>query len=459
VTPVAARRRRFGYRWPVTAWWVGLAWVALLAWWTLPLLWWRGMRRVPSLGPDDLGDVGDVGDGGDGGDVGVVDPRDGPRTVPRSGPPRVAIVVAARDEAGSAAEAAALAAAARGWLELEGVAVEVVVVDDRSSDGTAEALRSALGDDPRARLLRVEALPDGWLGKVHAQAMGVAATSAPWVLLTDADVRLHPRAVAVAMGAADRGGADHVALLPRFGAGGLALRAFVTGFALLLTVLVRPWEAGDPRSPRTLGIGAFGLYRRAALERAGGLGAVRARPDDDLALARAVKAAGGRSLVAFGPDLVEVEWYPSLAAALRGLEKNAFAGVGYRPAFLMAAVLGLLATHVAPFVMAVVGPAAARGPSWGVVAAVLVVYAIHGRWARHPALLGLLHPLTVTLLAWAMLRSAARTLVTGQVRWRGRSYPVARLRAAARAAEARDRAAARARAEAPRRRAAPRKVA
>jgi hypothetical protein len=421
VSRAAGQRRRFRYRGPVTAWWVGLAWVSLVAWCTLPVVWWWGMRRVPALGPDD----------------GVLD--GGARA-------SVAIVVAARDEAGSAAEIEALAAAARGWLALDGVAVEVVVVDDRSSDGTAAALRTALGDDPRARLLRVESLPDGWLGKVHAQALGVAATSAPWVLLTDADVRLHPRAAAAALRAAERSGADHVALLPRFGAGGLALRAFVTGFALLLTVLVRPWEAADPRSPRTLGIGAFGLYRRAALERAGGLAAVRSRPDDDLALARAVKAAGGRSLVAFGPDLVEVDWYPSLAAALSGLEKNAFAGVGYRPGYVAAAVLGLLATHVAPFVMAIVGPAAARAPAWGVVAAVLVVYAVHGRWARHPAYLGLLHPVTVTLLATAMLRSAARALVTGQVRWRGRAYPVARLRAAARAAEARDAAAARARA-------------
>jgi hypothetical protein len=429
VARLAAARVPLGYRWRVNAFWVGLAWVSLAAWCTLPPIWWWHMRRVPSLGPRD--------------------PAAAPAPLAAgptgTGPPQVAIVVAARDEAGSAREVAALEAAARGWLAQERVAVEVVVVDDRSSDGTADALRRAFAGDPRVRLLRSERLPDGWLGKVHAQALGVAATSAPWVLLTDADVRLHPSAVAVARSAAERAGADHLGLLPRFGAGGVALRAFVTGFALLLTVLVRPWEAGDPRSPRTLGIGAFGLYRRAALERAGGMAAVRARPDDDLALARAVKAAGGRSLVAFGPDLVEVEWYPSLGAALRGLEKNAFAGVGYRAGWLLAAVFGLLATHVAPFVMALLGPAAARGPAWGVVAVVLIVYAVHGRWARHPAYLGLLHPLTVTLLTIAMLRSTARALVTGQVRWRGRRYPVAPLRAAARAAESRDRAAARAR--------------
>jgi hypothetical protein len=161
---------------------------------------------------------------------------------------------------------------------------------------------------------------------------------------------------------------------------------------------VRPWEAPDPRSPRTLGIGAFGLYRRAALERAGGLAAVRARPDDDLALARAVKAAGGRSCVAFGPDLVEVDWYPSLAAALRGLEKNAFAGVGYRPACCWRRCSACWPPTWRPSRWRS-GPAAARGPAWGVVAIVLVVYAVHGRWARHPPWFGLLHPVTVTLLA------------------------------------------------------------
>ncbi len=410
------------------AWWIGLAWLSLLAWAVLPPLWWWGMRRVPWLGPDDADDA--------------TAPAGAPAPGRADGPV-VALVVAARDEAGTPEAAAALVAAARSWRSLDLRRLEIVVVDDRSSDATGDLLRGALAGDPRARLLRVDRLPEGWLGKVHAQDMGVRATRAPWVVLTDADVRLHPRAVSVALRAAERWGADHVALLPRFLAGGWLLRAFVVGFALLLTVLVRPWEAPDPRSPRTLGVGAFGLYRRGALERAGGLEAVRARPDDDLALAQTVKAAGGRSWVTFAPDLVEVDWYPSLRAALRGLEKNAFSGVGYRPGLLALAVIGLLATHVAPFALALVGPEAARLPAWGVVGIVLGVYAVHGRWARHSGWLGLAHPLTVTLLVVALLRSAGRALVTGHVDWRGRRYPLAWLRASARADAARDRKAAR----------------
>jgi len=414
----------------VDAWWVALAWVSLAAWVVLPTLWWRGMRRLPWLGPGDAetpaGAAGPAVGGADG--------------------PVVALVVAARDEAGTPRAAAALTAAARSWRSLESPDLEIVVVDDRSSDATGERLREVLADDPRARLLRVERLPEGWLGKVHALAVGIRATRAPWVLLTDADVRLHPRTVAVALRAAEAWGADHLALLPRFLARGWPLRAFVVGFALLLTVLVWPWQAPNPRSPRTLGVGAFGLYRRRALERAGGVAAVRARPDDDLALARAVKAAGGRSWVTFAPDLVEVDWYPSLGAALRGLEKNAFSAVAYRPALVALAVVGLLATHVAPFGLALFGPAGARWPAWGVVVLVVGVYALHGRWARHSGWLGLAHPLTVTLLVAALLQAAGRALLTGQVRWRGRRYPLAWLRASARADAERDRAAARARA-------------
>lgn len=405
----------------------GVALAILAAWLLLAATWWRGLRRLPVLVPT---------------------ARAAEASPDAASLPSLAVVVAARDEAGSADEAEALARAARSWAALVHPHLEIVVVDDRSRDATAEVLTRALGDDPRVRRLQVDELPDGWLGKVHAQAQGVAAATASWVLLTDADVRLHPDVARVALGWAEREALDHVALLPRFEARTVALRAFVAGFALSFTALVRPWEGADPRSSAALGIGAFGLYRREALDRAGGLAVVRARPDDDVALARAVKAAGGRSGAAFGTDLVAVTWYPSLAAAVRGLEKNTFAGLGYRPWTVVAAVFGLLVTNVAPFVGVFVGPPAVRFAGWGVLACCLAAYGALGRRSGHPAWFGLFHPFTATLLAWALVRSTVRALATGHVTWRGRRYPLVALRAAQREAADRERRAARRRSRA-----------
>ncbi len=394
---------------------VALLFAAAL-WVALPLTWWLRLRTVPVLRPGDH--AGDA-------------------------PPALAVVVAARDEAGNAVDAASLERAARSWLALDHPALEVVVVDDRSSDATVAVLERAFASDARARVVHGSEPPSDWLGKVHAQAAGVAATTAPWVLLTDADVRFDPAAARAALGWAERERLDHVALIPRFEARGPALRAFLAAFSLLFTVLVRPWEAGDPRSPRTLGIGAFGLYRRTALERAGGLAAVRSRPDDDLALARAAKAVGGRSAVAFAPDLVALGWYPTLAAALTGLEKNAFVGVGFRPSVAVLAAVALVATHVAPFAALAAPEPWARAIAMGIFASVLAAYAVHGRRAGHPAWLGALHPVSTLLLVLALLRSTVRVLGRGSVAWRGRSYPLDELRAAQRAAAEAEQAAAR----------------
>lgn len=122
----------------MAAFWTYLAWVSLAAWCVLPALWWWWMRRLPKLRPDGAAD---------GGLLGAVS-----SSRPPTDAPGLAIVVAARDEAGSAREAAAWVAAARAWLTLDHPALEIVVVDDRSSDATADVLRLALAGDPRARV-------------------------------------------------------------------------------------------------------------------------------------------------------------------------------------------------------------------------------------------------------------------------------------------------------------------
>jgi len=396
-----------------------LTWTALAAWLLLATWWWSGMRRLPRLEVP-------------------------PEVPPAGGWPRLSLVVAARDEV------ATIAPALRTWLAQDYPDLEIVIVDDRSSDGTSAAVQAVLTQydavsdgrkaGPSVHPLRLEALPDGWLGKTHAQARGAAQAGGEWLLFADADVRMAPQAVRAAIACARSAQADHVALLPRFDTPAEGWRAhlvlaFETAFALLLTVLVRPWLAPDPRSPATLGLGAFGLYRRDAYERAGGHEAVRLRPDDDLALATSVKAAGGRSLVVFAPTLVAVSWYTSLGEALRGLEKNAFAGLRYSLPLVTLVSAGLLATHVLPFAVALFGAGAERAAGLGVVVIVTAVYAWYGGRSGQPAWYALLHPVSVLALVLALLRSTATALVTGRIAWRGTHYALADLRAAQRAAQ------------------------
>ncbi len=142
---------------------------------------------------------------------------------------------------------------------------------------------------------------------------------------------------------------DHLVVLPRLEARGALLASFVAAFGLLFSVYTRPWRARDPRSRASIGIGAFALLRADAYRRAGGHAAIRLRPDDDVALGRLVKGAGLRQEAVFGAEDVVVEWYPDLGSALRGLNKNAFAGLGYSTLRLSVVVLALLVTNVLPF--------------------------------------------------------------------------------------------------------------
>jgi GT2 family glycosyltransferase len=419
-----------------------LTWLALAAWLALATWWWWGLRTLRRLEPLAV--------------TGAPVAPDAP-----GGWPSLSLVVAARDERQT------IVPALRTWLAQDYPAFEIVIVDDRSGDGTLAAVEAVLAEhagpveqagraehparaeptaaggapaalrSPRVRTLRIEALPEGWLGKPHAQAAGARAATGEWLLLADADVRLAPSAARAAMAAALGAAADHLALLPRFDVPGGGWRAhlvlaFETAFALLLTVLLRPWRAPDAGSPATLGIGAFGLYRRAALDRAGGLEAVRLRPDDDLALALSVKAAGGRSLVVFAPRLAAVSWYTSLGDALRGLEKNAFAGLRFSLPRVALVSLGLLWTHVLPFGVALLAAGDARAAGIGVALVVTVVYIWYGRRAGTPGWYALLHPVSVLALVAALLRSTFAALVTGRIAWRGTSYEVAELRAALR---------------------------
>jgi glycosyltransferase involved in cell wall biosynthesis len=331
------------------------------------------------------------------------------------------VVVAARDEAGS------IATSIQRLLAQDYPALEVVAVDDRSTDGTGEIL-DRLGEDPRLHVLHVDALPDGWLGKNHALQRGADAASGELLLFTDADVMMAPEAVSRAVALMERGGLDHLAVAPRILAGSAAARMTVAVFLALFSTVFRPWKARDPDSRHYIGIGAFNFVRADAYRAIEGHRGLALRPDDDVRLGRALKRAGFRQATAVGTRMIEVEWYPTLRAMARGLRKNTFAVAEYRLSVVAAGTLLPVVTIFWPLAALFV----TEGAVWWLNAAVVVVgvgttYAT-SRAHRLPAWVAFAYPLASAFLVWIIWSATLRAVLSGAIEWRGTRYPLDELR-------------------------------
>lgn len=343
--------------------------------------------------------------------------------VPDAEAPPVSVVVAARDEERGVGHAlASLLAQRYGPLE-------VVVVDDRSTDATGAILDRMAAADPRLRVVHVADLPRGWLGKNHALHLGAAGASGEYLLFTDADVVMEPDAVARAVGYVRAHGVDHLAAGPRVEMPSLPLRVFVVLFALFFSIAFRPWKARDPRSPAHIGIGAFNLVRAEAYRAAGGHRPIAMRPDDDLKLGKLMKKHGFRQDFVVATESLRVEWYRTFGELVRGLMKNGFAGVDYRLRTVVAATVVQLLVFVLPWAAVWITVGAAQ-LLFG--AAVLLAFGMYAGAARGQGvspLYGVLFPVATLAFLYIVWRAAVVTLARGGIEWRGTRYPLDELRA------------------------------
>jgi glycosyltransferase involved in cell wall biosynthesis len=338
--------------------------------------------------------------------------------------PRVSVVVAARNEAWTIGPALA------SLLQIDYPALELWVVDDRSTDATPIEIAKLAAQDPRLKVLRLDALPPGWLGKTHALAAGARTASGEWLLFTDADVHFAPDALRRAMQYVLEHGLDHLTANPHLLLEHYGERTLIGTFRVCFNMGVKPWQARDPHSPSALGIGAFNLVRRQAYERAGGHAAVRLAVDDDMRLGRVLKRAGARQDLVYSGDRIQVRWHDGVRATIRGLEKNFFGGFQFRTGMAVVAVAALLVFHTGPAIAVL---CARDGIQRGAAVAAWLATAIAYRAAGEGFLTGLGAPLGGVLAAFALARSTAVTLARGGVEWRGTFYSLAELRAFLRA--------------------------
>ncbi|KAA5543539.1 glycosyltransferase [Adhaeribacter rhizoryzae] len=336
--------------------------------------------------------------------------------------PAVAIIIPVRNEEANLAEA--LASVCR----LNYPNYHILVINDRSTDRTPEILEDFARREPNIKVLTIAELPPGWLGKNHALYQGYAATTATWMLFTDADVVYDSDALTKALHYTQQQQLDYLTILPEIKSRSRLLVGVISTFKIMLEFKLRPWAVRKPKTNAYMGVGAFMLVRRAAYENAGTHQALALRPDDDLKLGELIKKAGFRADVLYGDKQIWLEWYTSIREFTQGLMKNTFAVANYNVFIALVGVIATLIAFVLPWpLLLLFGGATER---WLALIIFMFQTLLYLPW-KSMEIKGwhvLLMPLAGLLISYIILKSTYLTLKQGGIYWRDSFYSLAELR-------------------------------
>ncbi|HXZ42078.1 MAG TPA: glycosyltransferase [Terriglobales bacterium] len=339
--------------------------------------------------------------------------------------PRVSIIVPARNEEQHIEQTLVR------LLALDYENYEVIAVNDRSTDRTGAAMDrvvSASKADGRLRVIHVDSLPPGWMGKPHAMWTGANGASGDWLLFTDADVLFKPDVVSRAVNYAESQRADHVVLFPRLIMHTPGERMMVAFFQTLFVFGHRPWKVADPESRDHMGVGAFNLIRRRVYDAIGTYQALCFEVLDDMKLGKLVKNAGYAQRNVFGHDLISLRWVKGAMGMVENLTKNFFAIMSFQWPRTLGSVFMLLFLNLVPFLGVWLAHGWARLPYAVALISMAGLYLGMSWMSDVAAYYFFLHPISTVMFAYILLRSMALTLRQRGIFWRGTFYPLDELR-------------------------------
>ena len=342
--------------------------------------------------------------------------------------PLVSVLIPAKDEEVSIGQCL-VSVLNQSYLRLE-----VIIIDDRSQDGTANVVREIAAGDPRVRMISTAGLPPGWTGKNHALATGVRVAQGDWLLFIDSDTRHQADNLSILMEYARREGADMVSLLTRMRNRSLWER-IVQPLASIILMLKFPIDrVNDDSDPETVfANGQYILIRREVYESIGGHAAVREKFVEDIHLARLVRCRGYRVRVAMARGISSTRMYSSLGTLVRGWSRILYAAYGHSSGRLTAVLAGLVAFsltgygvlagtlaawwngHSSLFVSTLFGMSLAH---LALQKSVMVrAYSLSGNKRRYVAF----YLVAIAVMFW-VLASALRNCFTHRLVWRGTEY-------------------------------------
>jgi len=267
--------------------------------------------------------------------------------------PGVVIVVPARNESLSLARTLPALAAQDypgNW--------KIVVVDDRSTDGTADAAKAHGGD--RSSVRRGSELPEGWVGKVWAMHQGVEGAAEPYILLTDADILHAPSSLRRLVAESERGGLALNSRMARLRCESPAERLLIPAFVWFFTLLYPLRRVNAPADPVAAAAGGCVLLRREALEKAGGFASIRGEIIDDVNLARRIKGAGGALRLSLSrEDVRSLREYETLGPIWKMVRRTAFTELRHSWVRVIGTLLSISLMFLVPPLLTAAGAALA----------------------------------------------------------------------------------------------------
>lgn len=329
--------------------------------------------------------------------------------------PRLSILVPARDEGAN------IEAALSSKLETVYPNLELVAIDDRSTDATPEIIDRLAAADPRVRAVHIQSLPPRWLGKLHAMQRGLDVATGEWVLFSDADVHIEDSVLQKLIAVAEHESLDFIAVFPRMHAVNLGLDSGVAALVRYLALSGRIWQANDPRSQVGAGVGAFNLVRRSVLEKTRAIEELKLEIADDVALGALLKQSGARCRFYAGRDEVHLVFLDSIRAAMRSIDK----GGGLLGFSFVRPVLAALAPPAIDLGIPLAGIAAGGTAAILGLDALILATITHVLLARHlrlPIRGALAWPIGQVLNAALTLRAGLRAWKHQGIYWRDTFY-------------------------------------
>ena len=370
--------------------WSGLAAAGAAIWLCILVLPWQPWRVRERLEPETAGD---------GAETGLAD---------------VTVLIPARDEAAVIGDTLAA-------LGQQGRGLRVILVDDRSSDGTAEVARQAATESLSLDIYGGAPLADGWTGKLWALEQGRRHVETPLILLLDADITLRPGMVRALLAKREESGAALVSVMAALRMQRRWERLLLPAFIFFFRLLYPFHLANKPSRWVAAAAGGCVLMETAALDRIGGFDAIQGALIDDCALARAVKNAGLRTWVGVTSGAVSHRAYPTLDAVWQMVARTAYTQLRYSPALLLLCTLLMALAFWAP-VAGLAGSLAAQIAAGAGLVAMAVCYVPTLRYYRLSPAWALALPLIGTLYLAMTWHSALRDWGGRRSVWKGRVY-------------------------------------